>query len=139
MVPAETNQCAECGRDLPTPAGRGRRRHFCDATCRSAARRRRAGTTSGTCELAVGGHVCPRLADGEVRLPKPHSRVRVCGGHRPVAEALLSERYPGARWWPVPACGYDDAGIYRLRYSDDDGWELLRAHDLIAGHDGFDA
>jgi len=33
--------CAECGRLLPPQHGKGRRRRYCDATCRSAARRRR--------------------------------------------------------------------------------------------------
>ena len=34
--------CEACGRQLPAREGRGRRRRYCDATCRSAARRRRA-------------------------------------------------------------------------------------------------
>jgi len=34
--------CEACGRQLPVREGRGRRRRYCDATCRSAARRRRA-------------------------------------------------------------------------------------------------
>src|ERR1700735_3525888 len=33
--------CAACGRALPAPAGKGRIRRYCDATCRSAARRQR--------------------------------------------------------------------------------------------------
>lgn len=33
--------CATCGRDLPAQVGRGRQRRYCDATCRSAARRGR--------------------------------------------------------------------------------------------------
>jgi hypothetical protein len=33
--------CAACGRPLPIQQGRGRIRRYCDATCRSAARRRR--------------------------------------------------------------------------------------------------
>lgn len=33
--------CEACGRLLPPQQGRGRRRRYCDATCRSAARRRR--------------------------------------------------------------------------------------------------
>lgn len=35
-------RCEWCGRDLPTQQGSGRRRRYCDATCRSAARRARA-------------------------------------------------------------------------------------------------
>jgi len=41
--------CAACGRALPPPRGTGRRRRYCDATCRSAARRQRelsAGSTA---------------------------------------------------------------------------------------------
>jgi hypothetical protein len=33
--------CEACGRQLPPQQGKGRRRRYCDATCRSAARRRR--------------------------------------------------------------------------------------------------
>lgn len=33
--------CEACGRLLPSQQGRGRRRRYCDATCRSTARRRR--------------------------------------------------------------------------------------------------
>lgn len=38
---ASPGACAACGRPLPIREGRGRRRRYCDATCRSAARRRR--------------------------------------------------------------------------------------------------
>jgi Protein of unknown function (DUF3887) len=38
---ASPGVCAACGRPLPIHEGRGRRRVYCDATCRSAARRRR--------------------------------------------------------------------------------------------------
>src|SRR5436305_3254261 len=34
--------CQTCGKSLPAQQGRGRQRQFCDATCRSAARRERA-------------------------------------------------------------------------------------------------
>lgn len=40
--------CASCGRPLPAQQGRGRQRRYCDATCRSAARRRRSRTTTLT-------------------------------------------------------------------------------------------
>jgi hypothetical protein len=36
-----SGSCLSCGRPLPEQAGRGRIRHYCDATCRSAARRER--------------------------------------------------------------------------------------------------
>ena len=34
-------RCAACGRELPEQAGRGRVRVYCDASCRSKARRTR--------------------------------------------------------------------------------------------------
>ena len=43
---AEVDQpaaCEACGRLLPVQHGQGRRRRYCDATCRSAARRRASG------------------------------------------------------------------------------------------------
>jgi len=39
--PQEPATCAACGRALPENNGKGRRREYCGATCRSAARRRR--------------------------------------------------------------------------------------------------
>ena len=38
---AGPGSCEACGRPLPVQQGRGRIRRYCDATCRSAARRRR--------------------------------------------------------------------------------------------------
>lgn len=37
-------RCAACGKELPLREGRGRTRKYCNATCRSAARRRREAT-----------------------------------------------------------------------------------------------
>jgi hypothetical protein len=44
----EPTACAACGRQLPPQYGRGRRKHYCDATCRSAARRAREAGGPGT-------------------------------------------------------------------------------------------
>jgi hypothetical protein len=46
----ENHTCLNCGRELPKQQGRGRRKQYCDATCRSAARRHRVkpGLTSAT-------------------------------------------------------------------------------------------
>jgi len=46
MANAETfgRQCAACGKPLPSQSGRGRVRQYCDASCRSAARRTREAT-----------------------------------------------------------------------------------------------
>jgi hypothetical protein len=42
---AEPGQCRACGRSLPRQQGRGRKREYCDARCRDAARRERARQT----------------------------------------------------------------------------------------------
>lgn len=52
---ADPEVCAACGRPLPTREGRGRRRQYCDATCRSAARRRRDRAVSTTVDDVNGG------------------------------------------------------------------------------------
>jgi hypothetical protein len=44
----EPATCQECGKPLPTQQGRGRQRRYCDATCRSAARRDRASAATGS-------------------------------------------------------------------------------------------
>jgi hypothetical protein len=44
----EPATCQECGKPLPAQHGRGRQRRYCDATCRSAARRDRSATTTST-------------------------------------------------------------------------------------------
>ncbi|TLF78014.1 DUF3887 domain-containing protein [Nonomuraea sp. KC401] len=41
MEPHDTQACRHCGRALPSRSGQGRRREYCDSTCRSAARRAR--------------------------------------------------------------------------------------------------
>lgn len=42
----EPATCQECGKPLPAQQGRGRQRRYCDATCRSAARRERSAPTT---------------------------------------------------------------------------------------------
>ena len=44
----EPMACEACGRPLPLQHGKGRRRRYCDATCRSAARRAREAGSRGT-------------------------------------------------------------------------------------------
>jgi hypothetical protein len=73
--------CAACGRLLPAQQGRGRRRRFCDATCRSAARRQRAQS-----QRHQGSAKAPLTSDGA------HVGVDVRGtrstGADPVAERI---------------------------------------------------
>ncbi|MEU8264254.1 DUF3887 domain-containing protein [Micromonospora sp. NPDC048999] len=47
--------CVACGQTLPPPETRGRRRKYCDATCRSAARRRRAREEDVNSALTTSG------------------------------------------------------------------------------------
>lgn len=156
MANTDAGSCGECGRPLPAQASRGRRREYCDATCRSAARRRRTPAPPALCELRVGGHECGELAAGRVRagLDVP---VHACAGHRDVALALLAGRYPNATWRryvepgrpergvlhdqaDVDAAGPRDGYGYALLYSAVDGWELYAGDDeFVASHDGIDA
>jgi Protein of unknown function (DUF3887) len=50
--------CLACGRLLPSKQGRGRRQQYCNATCRSAARRRRS-RVSGTSGISVKADLTP--------------------------------------------------------------------------------
>lgn len=65
--------CASCGRSLPVNEGRGRPREYCNATCRSAARRRR-----GHAGEAAASIVNPTLTQGDRRgsleaMPEPEA------------------------------------------------------------------
>jgi hypothetical protein len=70
--------CAACGRLLPVQHGQGRRRRYCDATCRSAGRRQRQRTEANVKEKLttpwrhasvdnVGGSGAPGPADATAR------------------------------------------------------------------------
>jgi uncharacterized protein DUF3887 len=72
--------CEACGRQLPSQHGRGRRRRYCGATCRSAGRRKR--------ELAGGG----RLGDVKAVLTPVgrHDNLDVVGGGSAAADPVAS-------------------------------------------------
>src|ERR1700685_1801514 len=68
--------CEACGRQLPPQKSNGRPRHYCDATCRSAARRER--------ELA-GGH-SPGFAEAPLTADQRHENLdNVAAAADPVA------------------------------------------------------
>src|SRR5579875_2370545 len=46
----EPGRCQACGRALPVQQGSGRKRRYCDDTCRSAGRRRRAAGSASTAD-----------------------------------------------------------------------------------------
>lgn len=88
MIDAEGHElgipsCAACGRALASPSGRGRRRQYCNATCRSAARRHR---QRGATPLALTG---ARRKDSIYGVPADPLAT--------VAEALLAVRAAEAR------------------------------------------
>jgi Protein of unknown function (DUF3887) len=58
-------QCAYCGRTLPFQEGRGRVRQFCDATCRSAARRARQ-AAAGPSAVHVNKNLTPDSREGKL-------------------------------------------------------------------------
>jgi hypothetical protein len=51
MAEVEPRTCAACGRSLPAQYGSGRRRLYCDAPCRSRARRQRAASSRPVNEI----------------------------------------------------------------------------------------
>ena len=72
--------CEACGRQLPPQRGRGRRRRYCSATCRSAGRRRR--------ELAAGS----RRSDVKAALTPAnrHDNLDVVGDRSAAADPMAS-------------------------------------------------
>lgn len=73
--------CAVCGRLLATKQGRGRRRQYCNATCRSAARRHRS-RASGAPATNVNDKLTPTVCHDNLDVPSgTHS------GTTPVAAA----------------------------------------------------
>jgi hypothetical protein len=90
----EPARCGFCGRDLPERQGSGRRRHYCDATCRSAARRRRATAPSG--DPAMVQHVKKRLATSPRQtivdnMPEPPSALAAIGQAQALARSAEEE------------------------------------------------
>jgi hypothetical protein len=80
----EPAACAACGRQLPARQGSGRQRRYCDATCRSAARRRR----------NRSGDVARPLVNETLTSDRRHGKVDV----------VLSDGHDGggpARPWPA--------------------------------------
>jgi hypothetical protein len=154
-------KCEECDQALPAQTGKGRRRRYCDATCRSAARRRRTPPPPALCEARVGWWQCPAPAVGQARITA--GTAQSCAEHRGVVLGFMV-RVAGGRtltWRPYAMAGRPEtagperpidehehqaaavapaaASGYALLFSAVDGWELYDADDgLVAGHDGYD-
>jgi hypothetical protein len=110
MAVAPERRCRTCPRRLPPQAGPGRRRQYCNATCRSAARR--GPRPTGVCGLNIAGVHCGHPAEGEVLTGR--SSYRTCGQCRYIAEDLLRPVAPpeGLVWRPLAAAPapHADAG-----------------------------
>lgn len=95
--------CAHCDLPLPVRIGRGRRRQYCDATCRSAARRRRHNAvkeslTETAHRGALDVMVEPNAsAAADVTLDTPLDRVAAAREQASVAEAALRAAVARAR------------------------------------------
>jgi hypothetical protein len=94
--------CGHCGKPLPPRAGGGRRRLYCDATCRSAARRAR-GPRPPRCSVRAGTARCPAPADGRWHDVRGTVIAWTCAAHRDLAGDIaraVGGRKPG-RWLPA--------------------------------------
>jgi Protein of unknown function (DUF3887) len=70
--------CEACGRQLPPQQGRGRRRRYCDATCRSAGRRQRVSAR----------HPGPVTVKEMLTSPERHDNLDIVGGSPDVADQV---------------------------------------------------
>jgi hypothetical protein len=136
--------CRNCGRPLPRQHGKGRVRQYCDATCRSAARRRRvtpaltAGTRKGYVDdngLAAVVEARERARDAEeaLRLAVERARQR---GHtwQEIGEVLGTSRQAAFQRFgrPVdPRTGEDMAVVPGLPGAPEKAVALFA--DLVAG------
>ena len=84
--------CESCGRPLPPQHGKGRRRRYCDATCRSAARRaREADSPGGSADVKFNltGSERQEYVDGVAKTPSEAGPVAVRVGN--AARRLAAE------------------------------------------------
>ncbi len=81
--------CEACGRPLPPQRGNGRRRRYCDATCRSAARRER--------ELAAGRRPPPKPAQAALTPAVRHDNVNSMAGPPGAADPVAAAVRRAAR------------------------------------------
>lgn len=89
--------CLACGRELPASSGRGRPQQYCDATCRSAARRQRARSVNSG--LTDGGGVSILDDDPMVALAAAHQRVRDAQAR--LQRAVEAARAAGRTWHEI--------------------------------------
>lgn len=107
MADATSAACAHCGRPLTPAVGRGRKRRYCDATCRSAARRQRDRREAGK-PAVVNAHLTPpaRKADIDKVVPAAPAGSdpdRLLDEVTDLAGRLATEISPGVAASALPA------------------------------------
>jgi len=99
-----SRRCGHCGAELPAASGSGRSRLFCDATCRSRARRARTPPAAARCAVRAGVARCGEMSTGAWYDTKGAVAAYCCGGHRELAGELLQAGMPAGRkldrWLP---------------------------------------
>lgn len=101
----EPDQCGHCGNTLPAVLGRGRPRKYCDATCRSRARRARTPPAPARCSVRAGLGRCATRSTGAWYDQRGTIAAHTCAEHREVAGDLLRTGMPRKRtldrWLPA--------------------------------------
>ena len=107
MADGDGGACARCGAALPARTGGGRRRRYCGATCRSAARRARTPPAAASCSVRAGAARCPAAATGAWYDTRGVVIARTCAAHQQLAGELAGELAAGLpagrrldRWLP---------------------------------------
>jgi Protein of unknown function (DUF3887) len=94
--------CAACGRQLPIQQGRGRIRRYCDATCRSAARRRRgsnnAQPSAGVKSFLTDTRRHVKLDSGSPLEALATARERAVAANEALQDAVDRARDAGHSW-----------------------------------------
>src|ERR1700677_3135115 len=94
--------CEACGRPLPIQQGRGRIRRYCDATCRSAARRRRDSNDPQASPIVktslTGDQRHVKLDIGSPREAMLATRDRAVAANEPLQAAVDRARDAGHSW-----------------------------------------
>jgi hypothetical protein len=98
-------QCGHCGSTLPAVLGRGRSRKYCDATCRSRARRARTPPAPARCSVRAGLGRCATRSAGAWYDQRGTVAAHTCAEHRELAGELLRAGMPRGRtldrWLPA--------------------------------------
>lgn len=101
----QQRRCGNCCRVLPETSGPGRARHYCDATCRSAARRARTPPAAARCSLRAGVARCGAAATGAWYDQRGRIAAHTCDAHRDLSGELLGQGMPKGpaldRWLPA--------------------------------------